>query len=173
MGVFARNSVRFGFAACLLLGLPAAAGCSSGSGDDVAIPSAGQRQAPDLAVELGDVDGPALMAAFVSDPASEKYASLVGGIRVSVDRDARHVELEVDAASSDTAELCAAGEAAARCLSDQARVTDADGTVVAPDDGPCGALYRAYDLSVRVQGLGPADTVDGLLPAGGDEVAWQ
>lgn len=170
MTAFKQSTMAFGLAACLLPGLLGLAGCASASEGAPADEPTEQQQAPGYTVEVPALDGDALLVSL-SDSDSDA-AALVTDARLAVDPDARHVDLTVRAATSDTADLCAAGEAVARCLSDQARVARDDGAMV-PDDGPCGALFEAYGLSVRVEGLTSADVLDGLLPAGGDEVTWQ
>ena len=167
-----RRAALLGLVACLLLGLFGLAGCSSFSGTGADAEPTGQQQASAYTVDLPDIDGETLLADLQSDPGLSDSAPVVVGIQFAVDADARRVTMEVQSLTSDTAQLCAAGEAAARCLSNHAAVTDESGAP-APDDGPCGALFEAYGLSVRVEGLGEYDVVDGLLSAGGDEVMWQ
>ncbi|MEA5019617.1 MAG: hypothetical protein VB027_04540 [Gordonibacter sp.] len=164
--------VSFGLAACLLFGVLGLSGCSSTPEDAPVNEQTEQQQASDLKVELPVIDGDTLLADFAVDANFAKVSNVVAAINLSVDNEARHVELVVSAASSDTSELCAAGQAVAQCLSDHAHVSDATGAEVS-DNGPCGALFEAYDLSVRVEGLTQADVFDGLLPAGGTEIMWQ
>lgn len=175
MNVSLRMIVSFGAAVCLLPGVLALSGCSSAPTDDAAStdePAVQQQEAPTYTVNLPDLTGAELMDRLAADAQLSDAASIVTNVSLSVDTQAGHVDLTVSAVSSDVEQLCTAAEAVAQCLSDQATVTTSDGAAVS-DNGPCGALFEAYSLSIRVQGMTDADVFDGVLPAGGDEVNWQ
>lgn len=172
MNFFLNRAALMGLAACLLLGSLALAGCSPSDARGDANELAEQQQSPIYAVDLPPLDGVALLADLQSDVNFTEWAQLVYDIQLAQDDDAQHIDLTVAVASSDLDELCAAGQAVAQCLSDHAAVTDEGGNQVS-DDGPCGALFEAYSLSVRVEGLGSDDVFDGSLPAGGTEIVWQ
>lgn len=159
--------------ACLALSLLGMPGCGSSSEEvqsSTAVPV--EQQASTLTVDMDEIDGEGLLSDFAADEDFSDYSRLVSDIQLVVDHGARHVDLVIHATSADVAQLCATGQAVAQCLSDHARVTDSSGAELS-DEEPCGALFAAYGLSVRVEGLGSADVFDGMLPAGGDEVMWQ
>lgn len=116
--------------------------------------------------------GSELIDALRNDEAQADLAAKVASAEVSVDDEARVVSMDVVVDGGDVEELTACAEALASELSDRAQVTAADGSA-ASDDGPCGALYQAYDLIARVYNGTTGEFFDGTLPAGGDEVMWQ
>lgn len=160
--------------ACLIIAPLSLFGCASPDGDGATRDQNAQvdQQAPAYTVELGDIDGTALLGYLKADPSFAADASLVDGIQLAIDRDAHQVDMTVNVATSDVAQMCALGQEVARCLSNRAAVTDGNGAPPA-DDGPCGALYQAYVLSERVQGIGSDDVVDGLLHPGDNDMMWQ
>lgn len=126
----------------------------------------------DYSVYLEVPTGKELVASLKESDAPADLAEMVTSAEVSVDSAKHQVDMVVQVNSSDLEKIITAAEAIARELSVQSEVTAPDGSK-APDDGPCGALYEAYDLYIRASGLTPADVFDGTLPAGGDEVMWQ
>lgn len=166
------GGATWGLAACLLLGLLGISGCSSVPEETTANEPTEQQQALSYTVDMPAIDSEALLADFQTDSNFADYASSVADVQVSIDADARQVDMTVQALTSDTAQLCSIGQAVGQCLSDHAVVTDASGAQ-ASDNGPCGALFEVYNLSVRVEGLALSDGIDGLLHAGDSEIMWQ
>lgn len=170
---------------CLGCGLTACAQAGASADQNSSTPSAQSESVDkgipanasagrDYSVHVDDVDANTLTAYFNADSNYAEYAGKVVCTSVKIDANRHTVDITMDFTGAvggvDLPEKAAL--ALAQCLSDHAQVVASDGSSV-DDSGPCGALYRAYALSIHIDDEADGTVLDGMLSAGGDSVMWQ
>jgi hypothetical protein len=137
-----------------------AASASEEAGGGAAQEEAQEADAPQLEVDLPELDGAQLLEGFTASYAS--YSGQLSSIALDISAERREASLTIKTALAGIEEAQGLGEAVALFLSEHATVTAADGTVLDDYATPYGALYRAWSLNIRIEGEG----VDGIVQAG-------
>lgn len=147
-------------------------GCTDESAADKENAAAQEIVVPDYAVVIYDDAASQVDEQIAASSSSSDDLGLVLEASFAIDDENRQVTIDVLVLTDDIEVACAKAEAVAHAFADYATVTDESGAVVMDEEG-LGALWKAYDLILRVDNADGTLDLDGSKAASSDGINWQ